>query len=71
MVGSGVSVSGQEKVGGIVGENYGALGKSGADRLVSAAASVHASSGYAGGIAGWTSGNIYNAGKPFRQRGGR
>lgn len=61
VVGSGVSVSGQEKVGGIVGENYGALGKSGADRLVSAAASVHASSGYAGGIAGWTSGNIYNA----------
>ncbi len=60
VTGSGVSVSGQEKVGGIVGENHGNLGQDNKSKLICAAASVRAASGYAGGIAGWTAGNITN-----------
>ena len=61
-VGSGVSVIGLERVGGIVGVNRGTIGHTGASMpenyLASKAKLVRASRGYAGGIVGETHGDI-------------
>ena len=64
-VGSGVSVIGLQRVGGIVGVNRGTIGHSGASTsetsekyLASRAKLVRASRGYAGGIVGETHGDI-------------
>ena len=62
-VGSGVSVTGQERVGGIAGINRGMIGYTGSTGtyLVSGTKLVRASRGYAGGIVGETNGDISNA----------
>lgn len=58
-VGSGVSITGQKKVGGIAGINYGQIGKSvQTTYLTSQAKRVRASKGMAGGIVGETHQNI-------------
>ena len=61
-VGTGVTVTGYEKVGGIVGINQGSLGTEGdGSKLASDAKQVRATHGYAGGVVGTTSGNLINA----------
>lgn len=64
-VGSGVSILGKEKVGGIVGSNHGTLGTKSSGTttfyLTCQAKSVRASSGTVGGIAGESNGDIHNA----------
>lgn len=61
-VGTGVTVIGYEKVGGIVGINRGTLGEDGsASGLASQAKLVRATHGYAGGVVGTTAGNLYHA----------
>lgn len=61
-VGTGVTVTGYEKVGGIVGINQGSLGTEGdGPKLASDAKQVRATHGYAGGVVGTTSGNLNNA----------
>ncbi len=73
-VGRHVSVTGKEKIGGVVGINKGSFGTTGgagstgaevsgaeAGMLICLAETVHATGGYAGGIAGDTEGNISNA----------
>lgn len=64
-VGSGVSILGKEKVGGIVGSNHGTLGTKSSGTttvyLTCQAKSVRASSGIVGGIAGESNGDIHNA----------
>ncbi len=57
-----MTVTGYEKVGGIVGINQGSLGTEGdGSKLASDAKQVRASHGYAGGVVGTTSGNLINA----------
>lgn len=64
-VGSGVSISGSTRVGGIVGINHGIIGEEGTGTsqkyLTCRAKKVRASRGLAGGIVGETNGNIVNA----------
>ena len=61
-ISSSVTVTGYERVGGIVGINEGTLGTSGSTaKIASEAKQVRASHGYAGGVAGVTSGNLVNA----------
>ncbi len=57
-LGEGASVSGQEKVGGIVGINNGSFGTDGTKYLTCKATRVRAARGTVGGIAGVTSGDI-------------
>lgn len=61
-VSSGLSVNGYEKVGGIVGINYGSLGTGTQDvYLTSQARQVRATHGTVGGVVGETNGNITKA----------
>lgn len=60
-VGAGVSISGKEKVGGVVGIHEGSLTATEGCYLTSQASQVRASAGTAGGIAGEGSGEIVRA----------
>lgn len=58
VIGTNVSINGQQKVGGIVGVNYGQLGGAASEYLTCSAEQVRARRGIAGGIVGETNGNI-------------
>lgn len=60
VIGTNVSISGKQKVGGVVGVNYGQFGAAG-PYLTCSAGQVRATQGIVGGIVGETNGNVVHA----------